>query len=69
MSGSIAFPLVGVVLKSILLSHRHRLGVNYNQLPVNAPVAPVANFQRDGAMTFISQGARPNYQSSLVPLK
>ena len=48
---------------------RHRLGVNYNQLPVNAPVAPVANFQRDGAMTFISQGGRPNYQSSLVPLK
>ncbi|KAI0719897.1 catalase [Fomitopsis betulina] len=61
------------VLQSRLFSypdtHRHRLGVNYNQLPVNAPIAPVANFQRDGAMTFISQGARPNYQSSLVPLK
>ncbi|KAH9913832.1 catalase [Fomitopsis serialis] len=61
------------VLQSRLFSypdtHRHRLGVNYNQLPVNAPVAPVANFQRDGAMTFISQGGRPNYQSSLVPLK
>ena len=42
--------------------------MNYNQLPVNAPIAPVANFQRDGSMTFISQGARPNYQSSIVPL-
>ncbi|KAH9919457.1 catalase [Epithele typhae] len=37
-------------------------------LPINAPVAPVANFQRDGAMAFNSQGARPNYQSSIVPL-
>lgn len=60
------------VLQSRLFSypdtHRHRLGTNYNQLPVNAPLAPVANFQRAGAMTFVSQGARPNYQSSLVPL-
>jgi catalase len=61
------------VLQSRLFSypdtHRHRLGVNYQQLPVNAPLAPVANFQRDGFMTFISQGARPNYQSSISPLK
>ncbi|GBE84665.1 catalase [Sparassis latifolia] len=60
------------VLQSRLFSypdtHRHRLGTNYNQLPVNAPIAPVANFQRAGAMAFVSQGARPNYQSSLVPL-
>ncbi|KAH9945512.1 catalase [Amylocystis lapponica] len=66
-------PSADPVLQSRLFSypdtHRHRLGTNYNQLPVNAPIAPVANFQRDGAMTFISQGARPNYQSSLVPLK
>jgi hypothetical protein len=25
------------------------------------PVVPVANFQRDGFATFVSQGARPNY--------
>jgi len=60
------------ILQSRLFSypdtHRHRLGVNYQQLPVNAPVAPVANFQRDGPMTFVSQGARPNYQSSIQPL-
>lgn len=61
------------VLQSRLFSypdtHRHRLGVNYQQLPVNAPLAPVANFQRDGSMTYISQGARPNYASSISPLK
>lgn len=48
---------------------RHRLGVNYNQLPVNAPAVPIANFQRDGFMAFSNQGSRPNYQSSLVPLE
>ena len=37
------------VLQSRLFSypdtHRHRLGVNYQQLPVNAPICPVANFR------------------------
>ena len=42
--------------------------MNYSQIPVNAPIAPVANFQRDGFMTINSQGFRPNYQSSLIPL-
>jgi catalase len=65
-------PSADPVLQSRLFSypdtHRHRLGVNYQQLPVNAPVCPVANFQRDGPATYISQGARPNYQSSIAPL-
>jgi len=65
-------PSADPVLQSRLFSypdtHRHRLGVNYQQLPVNAPICPVANFQRDGPATFISQGARPNYQSSISPL-
>ena len=51
------------------MERSHRLGVNYNQLPVNAPIAPVANFQRDGPMSFNNQGSRPNYQSSIVPLQ
>lgn len=38
------------------------------QLPVNAPITPVNNFQRAGAGTFHSQGARPNYTSSIQPL-
>ncbi|KAJ7049451.1 catalase [Mycena amicta] len=66
-------PSADPVLQSRLFSypdtHRHRLGVNYQQLPINAPIVPVANFQRDGAATFISQGSRPNYQSSIMPLK
>ena len=65
-------PSADPVLQSRLFSypdtHRHRLGVNYGQLPVNAPVAPVANFQRDGFMAINNQGSRPNYQSSLIPL-
>lgn len=50
-------------------THRHRLGVNYQQLPVNAPKVDVVNFQRDGFGTHKSQGNRPNYQSSTEPLK
>jgi len=65
-------PSADPVLQSRLFSypdtHRHRLGVNYHQLPVNAPITPVANFQRDGPATYISQGNRPNYQSSIQPL-
>ncbi|KAG2004644.1 heat-induced catalase [Coprinopsis cinerea AmutBmut pab1-1] len=65
-------PSADPVLQSRLFSypdtHRHRLGVNYQQLPVNAPIVPVANFQRDGPATFVSQGARPNYASTIQPL-
>lgn len=65
-------PSADPVLQSRLFSypdtHRHRLGVNYQQLPVNAPIVSVANFQRDGFATFNSQGNRPNYQSTIQPL-
>ena len=65
-------PTADPVLQSRLFSypdtHRHRLGVNYQQLPVNAPIVPIANFQRDGFATFNNQGARPNYQSTISPL-
>jgi len=62
------------VLQSRLFSypdtHRHRIGANYQQLPVNAPVTPYhgANFQRDGQMAFYNQGSRPNYLSSIEPI-
>jgi catalase len=65
-------PSADPVLQSRLFSypdtHRHRLGANYQQLPVNAPLTPPANFQRDGPAAFNNQGARPNYQSSIAPL-
>lgn len=68
-------PSADPVFQSRLFSypdtHRHRIGVNYQQLPVNAPrtgYAP-ANFQRDGSMAFYNQGSRPNYLSSIEPVK
>ena len=68
-------PSADPVLQSRLFSypdtHRHRIGVNYQQLPVNAPKTAyrVANFQRDGQMAFFNQGARPNYLSSIEPIQ
>jgi catalase len=62
------------VLQSRLFSypdaHRHPVGVNYQQLPVNAPRTNyrMANFQRDGSMAFFNHGSRPNYISSIEPI-
>lgn len=44
-------------------THRHRLGPNYLQLPVNCPYrVSVKNYQRDGPMTFNdNQAGAPNY--------
>jgi catalase len=67
-------PSADPVLQSRLFSypdtHRHRIGVNYQQLPVNAPAVPykMGNFQRDGGMAFYNQGSRPNYLSSISPI-
>lgn len=70
------------VLQSRLFSysdtHRHRLGVNYQQLPVNKPRTfdsssgcpfLAGNFQRDGLASFDNQGFKPNYLSSTLPIK
>jgi len=46
-------------------THRHRLGVNYEQIPVNCPYAikgKVRNGERDGFMVVNgNQGSSPNY--------
>lgn len=44
-------------------THRHRLGANYNQIPVNCPYrAKTRNYQRDGPMTVTNnQAGAPNY--------
>jgi len=50
-------------------THRHRLGVNYQQIPVNAPLRAFNPYQRDGAMAVNGNyGANPNYISSYRPL-
>lgn len=67
-------PSADPVLQSRLFSypdtHRHRVGVNYQQLPVNQSRTPyrAGNFQRDGGMAFYNQGSRPNYLSSIEPI-
>lgn len=43
-------------------AHRYRLGVNYNQIPVNRPKTDVNNHNRDGYMRVDgNQGSKPNY--------
>jgi catalase len=43
-------------------AHRYRLGANYEQLPVNRPIVPVNNYQRDGYMRVDgNSGSSPNY--------
>ncbi|KAJ9067897.1 catalase A [Entomophthora muscae] len=43
-------------------THRHRLGTNYLQIPVNRPNVTVYNNQRDGAMSVLGNfGSHPNY--------
>ena len=45
-------------------THRHRLGANYDQIPINCPYrARVSNGQRDGPMNVNgNQGSKPNYE-------
>ena len=44
------------------MSPSYRLGVNYEQLPVNRCPFAVANYQRDGCMRADGNGgSRPNY--------
>jgi catalase len=68
-------PSADPVLQSRLFSypdtHRHRIGANYQQLPVNQTRVPyrTGNFQRDGNMAFYNQGSRPNYLSSIQPIQ
>jgi catalase len=66
-------PSADPVLQSRLFSysdtHRHRLGVNYQQIPVNCPFNTHNPFQRDGAMQVNGNyGAEPNYPSTFEPL-
>ncbi|CAH0383406.1 unnamed protein product [Bemisia tabaci] len=43
-------------------THRHRLGANYLQLPINCPYrSRISNQQRDGPQTYYNEGGAPNY--------
>ena len=45
-------------------THRHRLGPNYDQIPINCPYrVRVANYQRDGPATINdNKGGQVNYE-------
>jgi len=43
-------------------THRHRLGANYTQIPINCPFrAQVTNYERDGPLVVKSKGNAVNY--------
>ncbi len=42
-------------------SHLHRIGTNYEQLPINRPKVEVHSYNKDGHMTFEHAGDQPVY--------
>jgi catalase len=42
-------------------THLHRIGANYEQLPINAAQSPVNTYTKDGPMAFRHAGATPVY--------
>ena len=42
-------------------THRHRIGVNYLQLPINQPRSEVHSYNKDGAMRYRHSGSQPVY--------
>jgi catalase len=45
-------------------AHRARLGVNYKQIPVNAPKAPVNSYSKDGVMRVVNASDPVYYPNS-----
>jgi catalase len=42
-------------------THLHRIGPNYEQLPINAAQSPVHSYSKDGPMTYRHNGTQPVY--------
>lgn len=42
-------------------AQRHRIGTNYNQLPVNAPITPTNSYDKEGFMQYHHSGDAPVY--------
>jgi catalase len=42
-------------------THLHRIGPNYEQLPINAPKVDVHSYNKDAAMTYRHAGSQPVY--------
>jgi catalase len=66
---SSADPMLQARLFSYSDSQRHRLGVNYQQIPVNRPLNVYAPWQRDGPATINGNyGHVASYPSSIEPV-
>ena len=42
-------------------THLHRIGANYEQLPINRPLVEVHSYNKEGQMTYHHSGAQPVY--------
>jgi len=42
-------------------THLHRIGANYEQLPINAPKVPVHSYNKDAPMAYHHSGSQPVY--------
>ncbi|MHB8491311.1 MAG: catalase [Solirubrobacteraceae bacterium] len=42
-------------------THLHRIGANYEQLPINSPRSPVHSYNKDAAMAYHHAGTQPVY--------
>ena len=42
-------------------THLHRIGTNYEQLPINSPKSPVHSYMKDGSMTYRHASDQPVY--------
>src|SRR6202035_2865272 len=42
-------------------THLHRIGANYEQLPINAPKVEVHSYNKEGPMTYRHAGSQPVY--------
>src|SRR5205807_9142432 len=42
-------------------THLHRIGTNYEQLPINRPISPVHTYNKDGAMRYAHSDGQPVY--------
>ncbi|EFP75890.2 catalase [Puccinia graminis f. sp. tritici CRL 75-36-700-3] len=62
-------PVLQMRLFAYTDAQRYRLGANYQQIPVNCPLSAVANYQRDGASSYLGdQGNRPAFDASYAHL-
>ncbi|WAQ89632.1 hypothetical protein PtA15_11A322 [Puccinia triticina] len=62
-------PVLQLRLFAYTDAQRYRLGANYQQIPVNCPMNAVANYQRNGAASYLgNQGSRPAFDASYAHL-